>query len=310
MKNKKVNIKQSQPLVSVVMPVYNAGEYLVPAIESILNQTYANFEFIIIDDASTDNYLPLTKSYARKDKRIKVIEYKTRQIVPKLMAAGIKIAAGDFIARMDADDIALPQRLEKQVEFLLEHPKTVALGGQCLLINSKGEVTGKKNFPTSYSEVYKSIFEFTPVQEPTMMIAKKRLPKHFVFYKGKLANAEEVELLFKLFEYGRVENLPDVIHLYRIHDNNYSFSNPKKIFFLTLFARLRSIYLYHYIPTARGALITLAQALIVGVLPKPGIIFFYKMARAILIEKTFSLSFFKKIFSANIKVRSELSSAR
>ncbi len=118
MKNKN---KNQNPLVSVIMPVYNAGNFLMEAIESILNQTYQNFEFIIVDDASTDNSWKIIQKYAKKyPKKIKAFQLK------KTLNRGgdacanfaLKKAKGKYIARMDADDIAHPKRLEKEVDFL------------------------------------------------------------------------------------------------------------------------------------------------------------------------------------------------
>ena len=105
------------PLVSVVMPVYNAQKYLNKAIDSILAQTYKDFEFIIINDGSTDNSLQIIKKYQKKDKRIIVKNKKNKGIVAALND-GIKLSRGKYLARMDADDISLPSRFEVQVNFM------------------------------------------------------------------------------------------------------------------------------------------------------------------------------------------------
>ena len=117
----------TKDLISVVMSNYNTEEsYLRASIESILNQTYENFEFIIVDDCSTDNSIDVIESYS--DKRIKLIKNKENMGLTKSLNVAIKEAKGEFIARMDADDISLPQRFEKQVEFLTykDSPSTTA----------------------------------------------------------------------------------------------------------------------------------------------------------------------------------------
>ena len=108
------------PLVSILMPVYNSEKYLREAIKSILNQTFTNFELIIINDGSTDNSLKIIKSF--KDNRIKIIKNKGNLGLIKTLNKGIDLAQGKYIARMDADDIAMPKRLEKQIAFFNENP--------------------------------------------------------------------------------------------------------------------------------------------------------------------------------------------
>ncbi len=115
-----------KPLVSVIMPVYNAEKYVGEAIESILNQTFTDFEFLIFNDGSTDNSSKIIKSY--KDDRIIFFDYKENFGYVKHLNDGIKLAKGEYIARMDADDISLPERFQKQYDFL-EKNKDVVLCG-------------------------------------------------------------------------------------------------------------------------------------------------------------------------------------
>src|SRR3954465_13575599 len=117
----------SAPIVSVVMPVYNAQRYLAEAVDSILAQTWRYFEFVIVDDGSTDRSPKLLERYAVRDSRIKLTLRPNTGIVGALND-GIAAASGEFPARMDADDVALPRRLEKQVAYLTELPKVMALG--------------------------------------------------------------------------------------------------------------------------------------------------------------------------------------
>ena len=174
-----INKKNIQPLVSVVMPVYNAGGFLVEAIKSILKQTYKNFEFIIVDDASTDDSWKILRKFRKKDKRIKTYRFQEKVGVSQTVKYAIEKAKGKFLARMDADDSSYPQRLEKELNYLLKNPETVAIGTQCRLIDKNGKTIGKKTFPTKFEDIYKYIFTFIPVQQPTLMINKTKLPKDF-----------------------------------------------------------------------------------------------------------------------------------
>ena len=148
------------PLVSVIMSVYNGEKYLVQAIDSILNQTYQNFEFIIIDDCSTDNSSHILQEYAKKDSRIKIIK-KEKNIGIKgfieNLNLGISIAEGKYIARMDADDISLPERFQKQVTFLENNPEIFMVGAQIDFINEKNEIIGEKAGALEHEEIVKPL---------------------------------------------------------------------------------------------------------------------------------------------------------
>src|SRR5512135_2066099 len=125
------------PAVSVMMPVYNAQRYVAEAIESILAQTFTDFEFLIIDDGSTDGSLPILERYARRHDRIRLI---SRANTGYLVALNemLGIARGEFIARMDADDIALPERFERQLCYLADHPGCVMVGSRVIIIGPDG----------------------------------------------------------------------------------------------------------------------------------------------------------------------------
>lgn len=275
------NFQKNNSLVSVVMPVYNAGDFLVEAIRSILKQTYKNFEFIIVDDASTDDSWNILKKYRKKDKRIRIYRLEENLGVSQTVKFAIEKSKGKFLARMDADDIAHPKRLEKEVNYLLKNSQTVAVGTQCLLINKDGKTIGKKIFPTKFEDIYKYIFTFIPVQQPTLMINKTKLPKDFEYYHDSMNTAEEVELLFKLFLYGKVENINEKLHSYRLHDKNTSLKNLKKTFLLTLISRIKAIFKYEYKPTILGVISTLVQSLIILLVPSKIVLKIYWLLRKI-----------------------------
>lgn len=268
-----------QPLVSIIMPVYNPGQFLAPAMESILAQTYTNWELIAVDDASTDDSYKILKIYAKNDKRIKVFKNKINVGVSKTANIALQLAKGQFIARMDSDDVMYPNRLEEQVKYLQANSDVILVGGQCLLINEDGIKIGEKRFPTNYQDLKKMIFWNIPVQQPSTMVNRILLPKDFVWYDNKFTSAEEVELLFKFFKLGKVVNLKSYLLKYRIHGKNTSLINPKETFYLTFQSRLKAIYKYGYIPSLKGIAISLAQLLIVTFLPEKAIYPIYSFIR-------------------------------
>jgi glycosyltransferase involved in cell wall biosynthesis len=256
-----------QPLVSVIMPVYNPGDYLVDAIESILNQTYQNFEFIIVDDASTDDSWKIIKSYTKKDKRIRSYKNPLNLGVSLTSNFAISKVRGNYIARMDSDDVSAPTRLQKQVAFLNRHPKTVLVGGQCTIIDQFGHSIGSKNFPLSPHQVLmEMLFWAVPVQQGFMMVNRTLLPQNFIWYSASKTSAEEIDLFFNLSQYGDFANLPYNLYYYRQIPGSLSRANPKKTFRLTLQARLNAIKNGHR-PSVKAVLINLAQIIVVSIVP-------------------------------------------
>ena len=125
------NQQRTAPMVSVLMAVYNAEKYLTEAVESILVQTFADFEFLIIDDGSVDGSAAILEDYAESDERVKVIHNSENLGLTKSLNIGLKLTQGKFIARIDADDVAVPERFEKQITFMDDHPDIGVCGSCC-----------------------------------------------------------------------------------------------------------------------------------------------------------------------------------
>lgn len=248
------------------MPVFNASKFLPQSIESILGQTYSNFEFIIVDDASTDNSWKIIRSYAKKDKRIIAIKNRINLGVSLTSNIAISKAKGTFLARMDADDISLFDRIEKQLNYFKKHPKTIALGGQCIVIDENEYIIGSKNFPTDPLKLKEMIFWAIPMQQPSMMINMQKLPKKFKWYSPSDSSAEEVNLMFRLMLYGQIANLPDNLLFYRHLDTSLSHRNPKETFKLTLNSRFHALGL-GFKPSIKAILLNICQIIVISLLP-------------------------------------------
>lgn len=262
------------------MPVYNPGIHLIGAIESILNQTFIDFEFIIVDDASTDNSWKIIKSFAKKDNRIIPLKNKINLGVSLTSNIAISQAKGKYIARMDSDDISTPDRIQKQVGFLKNNPKTVLIGGQCTIINENNQIIGEKKFPTTSKQINNMIFWAVPVQQGFMMINRSLLPKKFSWYSPSKFSAEEVDLYFNLLKFGQFANLSDNLYFYRQLSTSLSHQNPKKTFWITLKSRLRAINNGFY-PSLIAILINILQIIIISVLPNHFIISLWHYIRGI-----------------------------
>lgn len=257
-------------MVSVIMPVYNAGQFLSAAIESIVNQTFHDFEFIIVDDASTDNSWQIIKSYQKKHPGlIRPVKLRINRNNGGDACAnqGYKIARGEYIARMDADDIAHPQRLEKQIDFMKKNQDIILCGTQAYVIDRDNRITGQKCEPTEDSEIRKNYFIFHPIIHPTVMIRKSMLPKRSYLYKICFNANNDLLTFFELLNCGKFANLPEKLLFYRIHGKNDSLINPKGRFLNTLRIRLYAWKSLNYRPTVSGIFMNIAQTLIMIIMP-------------------------------------------
>ncbi len=223
------------PLVSVIMPVYNAENYLREAIESILNQTYTNFEFIIIDDNSTDNSLKIIQSY--NDPRIKLLQNNTNLGVTKTLNIGLKNARGKYIARMDADDISLPTRLEKQVDFLLKNQDYCLIGSYYQLIEDKYIV----KLPVSDESIRANMIFHNPFCHPSVMFDNELLRIENIFYNEQLKFAQDEDLWYRLSKFGKLYNLPEVLLYYRTCGERISVINRNQQQKISLDLKLKKI---------------------------------------------------------------------
>jgi glycosyltransferase involved in cell wall biosynthesis len=261
--------RNKQPLISIVMPVFNAAEFLSESLESIRSQTHKNWELIAIDDYSKDNSLEILKNYAKKDKRIKVLQNKRNLGVSSTANKGIKVAKSSWIARMDADDVMHKDRLETQLKTLQKHPSVVALGSQCQLINSKGKRIGTKEFPTCPKDIKNMLFWACPVQQPSIMVNKSKLPKNFIWYNPKTKTGEEINFLLRVSKFGSIVNSRRILLKYRLHNHNLSQNqNQKKVFYNLFKTRLKALVQNQYRPSLISLGLGLAELVIVTLLPQ------------------------------------------
>ena len=138
-----------EPLISVVIPIYNAGRYLEQAMQSVLEQTFGDFEVIAVDDGSTDETPQLLAAMALRDRRVKQLHLERNSGIVKALNEGVRVASGMYIARMDADDISLPERFEQQIAFLSANPDIGLLGVGYWTMNAKGEKQKLISLPTA-----------------------------------------------------------------------------------------------------------------------------------------------------------------
>ena len=208
------SLPQNSPLVSVVMPVYNAENYLGQAIESILGQTFQDFEMICVDDKSTDGSLELLHSYAQRDSRIRVLQNERNLGESASRNAGMAVASGEYIAGQDADDVSLPVRLERQVAYLQTTPDVGVLGAAMLLVNEYGAAL--RQWPVFETDVVLRclLLVTSPIPHPSV-IFRRHIIQEIRGYREDLVVAADYELWVRAASICKIANLPDVLVHYR-----------------------------------------------------------------------------------------------
>jgi len=207
------------------MPVHNAERFVAEAIKSILEQTLGDFEFLIVNDGSTDGSLPILERHAARDSRIRLVSRPNEGLVPSLNEL-IYMAKGEFLARMDADDIAMPERFEKQVEHLRAHPECAVVGCRVWEIDADGDTVTEWPTHSDHEEIDAFHFRLTG---PALLHPSIMMRRDAVLAIGgyrQFAVSEEIDLYLRLAEQWRLGRVPDFLLKYRVHTTNYS-RDPK-----------------------------------------------------------------------------------
>lgn len=216
------------------MSVYNGEKYLSKAIESILTQTYKSFEFIIINDGSTDKSPDILHYYQKQDNRIILISRENRGLIASLNE-GIKQAKGKYIVRMDADDISLPTRLEEQVKFM-ENNSDIGISGSAVIVFGKNTKTFVSNVLTHNKAIKSELLFSSAFAHPSVIMNRKMILKHNLFYDNDFLHAEDFELWTRMAKVTKMANISKPLLKYRIVENSISREANKN---------LRERYLIH-----------------------------------------------------------------
>ncbi len=212
---------QKKPMVSVVLPTYNRGDvFLKRALNSILAQTYRDFEVIVIDDGSTDQTPEILDFYQKIDPRIRVIRHETNQGLIAGLNEGLDFARGKYIARMDDDDISLPDRFEKQVDFLEKHPEITVLGSFISPIGSMKPYPFQQQTDPDLFKI-NLFLGIQDISHPSAMIRRDFLKKHKIRYRKQFATAEDRPFWAEIMDAGgEIRVYPEVLLQYRLHQEN------------------------------------------------------------------------------------------
>lgn len=234
------------PIISVMMTVYNAERFLDDSIGSILNQTFSNFEFIILNDGSTDNSFKIIEKYAKKDIRILILNNEKNLGIAESRTKCVKFSKGKYIAIADADDISIPTRLEKQLKYLEDSKEYGVVGGFLELFDSEtGKIIGIRRYHKDDIKLRKRIFIYSPIAQPASMI-RKEVFDTIGFYNPEYPPVEDLDIWFRLGTKYKFANIQEVLIKYRVHRNSATIKNMHKVKYLTLEIRKKYMYKYNY----------------------------------------------------------------
>ncbi len=211
----------NKPAISVILPCFNAAETVGAAIESIQAQTCSDFELIVIDDGSTDGSLAEIRKYSA-DSRLKIVTNLRNVGLIDTLNAGLRVAQAELIARMDADDISSPNRLEKQLEFLKDNPAVDVIGTNMVGFRSDGS-TLNFEYPSTHEEILAAMLFFNPIAHPTVMMKKRVITMLDPFYQTRFLHAEDYAAWAMLsLRNIRFANLNEFLLQYRLSDKQVS----------------------------------------------------------------------------------------
>ncbi len=214
-----------EPLVSIVMPIYNSETYLDEAILSIIHQTYQNWELLVSNEfGSNEEGKRIINRYAAIDSRIRLIQNSERLGIAESLNEGLRQAKGEYIARMDGDDISLPKRIEKQVEFMEDNDDILLCGVQV-------EVFGSEKWDwkleTDPAQIRTDGLFYSPCVHPTILFRRDVIDKHNIFYNKEYKASEDYDFFIRVLEFGQIANLKEILFKYRLYSTNATYINNK-----------------------------------------------------------------------------------
>lgn len=242
---------KEQPLISVILPVHNAADTISDCVSSLLSQSYKNIEILALDDFSKDSSYKILSSIRKKDKRLKIYKNVKRYKIAVTLNRLVKKAKGSYIAFMDTDDISSPNRLKKQLNFLLNNIDVVAVGSQCTFIDEKGKKIGRSDFPTQNSLIYQNPLHGISMQFETVLINKTLLPKDVLKFNVGSNPFIYSDIFMKLIPYGKFANLNAFLHYHR-NDPKIYLSDVKRNIISLVKLWIKSKALYDYQPPLRS----------------------------------------------------------
>lgn len=237
---------KEKPLISIILPVHNSATTLVESVLSLLNQSYKNIEIVAIDDFSSDNSYSILKILKKKNKRLRVYKNVKRYGIGITLNRLVRKTKGSYVAFMDTADLSSPNRLKKQLNFLLNNKNVVAVGSQCTFIDERGKKIGRSNFPTDNNLIYQNPLHGISMQFETVLINKGLLPKDVLKFNTNPNPFMYSDIFMKMMPYGKFANLDVSLHFHRNNPQIYLSDVKRNIVSLVkLWIKSRALYEYN-----------------------------------------------------------------
>lgn len=269
---------RNKPIVSVVMPVFNAERFVHKAIESIFNQTLKDFEFIIVNDASEDKTIEIIHSYAKRDKRIRLINNDRNLKIAHSLNIGVSAARTNLIARIDADDISHPERLEIQYHFLMRHPNVAIVGANISITDDDGKEIWKREYPIQSKDLKKIMLRYSSFAHPAVMF-RKEVFKEFGGYDHNMIPCEDIDLWFKIGAKYDLGSIPKTLLKYSLSTESSSHYDLRATELLGFKIKINAIKKLGFRPDTYDLIYNLLQFLSLWLMPADIRIKLYNLLR-------------------------------
>ncbi len=235
------------PFVTVFTPNYNKSKYLAEAIESVLHQTYENFEYIIVDDCSTDDSWDIISDYASKDERIKAYRNDENLKIVKTRNKGFQFSSKEakYYAILDSDDVSTPERLEKQVNFLEENPRYGLIGSDLIVIDEESKEIGYRKYASSDLDIRKVITRLNPIAQSSVLIRKQAI-QEVGFYDEKWSVCQDYDYWLRIGINWKLKNFDKSLIKYRLSRTQVKITNLKETIQNTYLIQKKAIKEYNY----------------------------------------------------------------
>jgi glycosyltransferase involved in cell wall biosynthesis len=253
----------ASPSVSVLMPVYNPGGFLREAIDSVLAQSYPAFELIAIDDGSSDGSYELLQAYAARDARVRVFRQPRNLGIVAARNRAFREARADarYFAILDSDDVALPDRLERQVAFLEAHPDHALVGGHTWVIDEHSKPVGIRRYPTDYAQICSVITRYNPIAQPAVML-RRSVVDALGGYDEAFPRCQDYELWLRVAARHPIANLDVPVIRYRVSQTQGKRTHLRQTLALTLALQRRWLFHPRFRRAANVAYVGLEHALL------------------------------------------------
>lgn len=253
-------MKLKDSVVTVILPLYNASKFLPDCLDSLELQTYQDLQIIAIDDHSRDDSLKILRKYKRRFTNFEIYPNKKRYGLAVCYNRAMKRARGKFIAFMNPNDVNAVSRLKRQVNFLLNNPKTVAVGTQYTLIDESNKKLERSDLPQEHEDIYDTLIHTSSLHPETVMINRTLLPKDLLYFKNNKYPFIYTEVFVKFFQYGKVANIRQSLYFRREGIKQHGRQPSKLGQFTTMFKLwLSSRSNYDYKPSLRTTIPSLLR---------------------------------------------------